>query len=62
MSTKYAQHVAAKQTPQSEPIPGKQMVPNSGGGFAFVLDDWARLDRFLILGADGPTYYASDAS
>ncbi len=32
---------------------------NSAGGFAFVLDEWKRLERFLILGSDAPTYYAS---
>ena len=48
-----------KQTPQSEPIPGKQMERNNAGGFSFVLDDWGRLERFLILGTVGGTYYAS---
>ena len=33
------------------------MKQNSAGGFAFGLDDWKRLDRFLILGSDAPTYY-----
>lgn len=60
MSVTYAKHVSSKSTPQSEPIPGKPMVPNSGGGFAFELGDWGRLDRFLILGGEGPTYYASE--
>ncbi len=35
------------------------MVQNSAGGRAFALDPFARLERFLILGADGPTYYAA---
>jgi len=60
MSTKYAQHVSAANTPQSEPIPGKAMVPNSAGGFAFPVDDWTRLDRFLVLGNEAGTYYASE--
>lgn len=34
------------------------MVPNNEGGFVFSLDNWGRLDRFLILGSDAPTYYA----
>lgn len=33
---------------------------SSAGGFAFALDDWTRLDRFLILGSAAGTYYASD--
>ena len=58
--TKYAQHVSTKTTPQSEAIPDKDMVQNSAGGFGFAIDDWQRLDRWLILGADGGTYYASE--
>lgn len=50
----------AKVTPQSEPIPGMQMVKNNAGGFVFALDKWAALDRFLILGTEGGTYYASE--
>lgn len=49
---------SVNQTPQSEPIPGT--VPNSAGGYAFLLDDWKRLDRFLILGTEGGTYYVSE--
>ena len=48
------------KTPQSAPIPGTSQVANSDGGFAFAVDDWARLDRFLILGAEGGSYYASE--
>lgn len=50
------------QTPQSEPIPGREaeMVKNSAGGYTFPVDDWTRLDRFLVLGTEGGTYYASE--
>lgn len=58
MTTPYAQHVSTKQTPQSEPIPGT--VPNSAGGFVFAVDDWTRLDRFLVLGSEGGSYYATE--
>ncbi len=51
---------STRKTPQSQPIPGKAMVANSAGGFAFALDDWARLDRFLILGSAGGTYYIGE--
>src|SRR5690242_19530589 len=47
-------------TPQNEPIPGTAQVPNSAGGFAWAVDDWVRLDRFLILGAEGGTYYITE--
>lgn len=43
--------------PQSEAIPGSDQVPNNAGGFAFPVDDWGRLHRFLILGSEGGTYY-----
>ncbi len=49
-----------RQTPQSQPMPGRGMVPNSAGGYAFPLDDWARLDRFLVLGTEGGTYYIEE--
>lgn len=48
-------------TPQSAPIPGREaeMVANSAGGFTFTLDAWGMLDRFLILGSELPSYYAT---
>ncbi|NVB81815.1 MAG: TROVE domain-containing protein [Kofleriaceae bacterium] len=56
----FTKFFSTKTTPQSEPIPGTSQVPNSAGGYAWQLDDWARLDRFLILGSEGGTYYASE--
>ena len=52
----YARHFGA--TPQSEALPGQ--VLNSAGGHSFAVDDWTRLDRFLILGSEGGSYYASE--
>ncbi|CUW37143.1 putative 60 kDa SS-A/Ro ribonucleoprotein homolog [Magnetospirillum sp. XM-1] len=43
---------------QSEPLPGQ--VPNNAGGHWYALDDWARLDRFLVLGSEGGTYYVGE--
>lgn len=60
MSTRYTKHFSTKQTPQSEPIPGTNQVANSSGGFSWAVDDWVRLDRFLILGCEGGSYYASE--
>src|SRR2546423_6712864 len=48
------------ETPQSKPIPGSTQVPNSGGGYSWAVDDWVRLDRFLILGAQEGTYYITE--
>lgn len=44
-------------TPQSQPIPGRDMLPNNAGGYSFQLDKWERLNRFLIISSEGGTYY-----
>ena len=36
------------------------MVPNSAGGHAYPVDNMTRLRRFLILGSEGGSYYASE--
>lgn len=46
-------------TPQSEPLADKQQVKNSAGGFVFAVTPWTRLERFLVLGSEASTYYAS---
>ncbi len=46
-------------TPQTEPIEGT--VKNSAGGYSFQVGDWARLERFLILGSEGGSYYINQA-
>ncbi len=49
-----------KATPQSLPIPGAGQTANSAGGFAWAVSDWTRLERFLVLGAEGGSYYATE--
>jgi 60 kDa SS-A/Ro ribonucleoprotein len=44
--------------PQMEPLYERQ-VQNNAGGYVFQIDDWGRLDRFLVLGSSEPTYYQS---
>jgi 60 kDa SS-A/Ro ribonucleoprotein len=56
----YLKRHRTRRVPQSVPIPGSDQVPNSAGGFAWAVDDWTRLRRFLILGSEGGTYYASE--
>lgn len=53
-----------RKTPQSRPVPGREaeMEKNLAGGHAFKAGDWIRLDRFLILGSEGGTFYASEKS
>lgn len=48
------------EVPQSEALPDKNQVKNSAGGFVFAVDNWTRLQRFLVLGAEGGSYYASE--
>src|SRR5580704_6682533 len=60
MAINYARLFNRRVTPQSQPIPGSTQVANSAGGFAWQVDDWTRFDRFLILGAEGGTYYISE--
>lgn len=45
-------------TPQDEALPGQ--IENSAGGFSWGVDHWTRLQRFLILGSEGGTYYATE--
>ena len=58
MTSPYSRFLATT-TPQSEKEDPRQ-VANSAGGFTFVVDDQARLERFLILGTDGGTYYIGE--
>ena len=48
-----------KTTAQTEQATPTQ-VENSAGGFVFEVSDKSRLERFLIIGTDGGTYYASE--
>lgn len=50
----------ATETHQGLPIPGRDMVENNAGGFVFKLDEWKHLERFLILGSEGGTFYVSE--
>jgi 60 kDa SS-A/Ro ribonucleoprotein len=58
----YAKHFSAAQTPQSQPLPGESMIQNAAGGYVYELDDWSRLRRFILLGTQGGSYYASEKS
>ena len=57
---KYLKRHGTRHVPQWAPIPGAGQIPNSAGGFAWEVDDWARLRRFLVLGSEGGSYYASE--
>ena len=56
----YLKRIRPRRPSQSAPILGSGQVANSAGGFAWAVDDWARLRRFLVLGSEGGSYYASE--
>jgi 60 kDa SS-A/Ro ribonucleoprotein len=60
MST-YLKNVAAGigSPLQTEPLNERQ-VKNSSGGYSFPVTDWVRLERFLILGSESGSYYATE--
>lgn len=58
MSDVFMRHLE-REIPQSEAASELQ-VPNSAGGFSFKLDDLKKLERFLILGTEGGTYYIKE--
>lgn len=66
MSLNYTKHVNPRGkgvvTPQTEAIPGREadMSANNAGGVTFTISDWDRLDRFLVLGSEGGTYYVGE--
>lgn len=68
MSNVYSNFAAAGTTanvktvsasPVTAAIPGRaaDMAANNGGGFSFVMDKWAVLDRFIMLGTESAGYY-----
>ncbi|HMN10709.1 MAG TPA: TROVE domain-containing protein [Bellilinea sp.] len=59
---RYTNHFNPNNTPQSEPIPFSGQVQNNAGGYAWQIDKWKRLERFLILGTEGGTYYTTERS
>jgi len=60
MAINYAKIFNRRVTPQSQPIAGSTQVRNSNSGYSWQVDDWTRLDRFLILGAESGTYYIGE--
>lgn len=58
MRTHYARNLSRKNIPQTEALDGQ--VANSAGGFSYGVDCWTRLDRFLVLGCEGGSYYATE--
>jgi 60 kDa SS-A/Ro ribonucleoprotein len=53
----YLKPHGTRRVPQWAPL--RRQVRNSAGGYAWRVDRWMRLRRFLILGSEGGSYYAS---
>jgi len=47
-------------TAQFKRLPGRKQKRNAAGGYVFAIAPLDRVDRFLILGSEGGTYYASE--
>lgn len=56
----YSKYYNARKTLQSQAIPGTTQMPNTAGGYAWHVDKWKKLHRFLILGTEGGTYYIGE--
>lgn len=59
MADPYA-NINTVATPQTQPIPGSNQVRNNAGGYVYQVSDKSRLERFLILGTEGGTYYQGE--
>lgn len=47
-------------TTQGRRLPGSKQIRNHAGGYAWEVDLWTMLNRFLILGSENGTYYVSN--
>lgn len=55
------QEFSIKVTSQNQEIPGKDQVKNNAGGYVFQTSIWNQLNRFLILGCEGGSFYTSES-
>lgn len=58
--SQYLRDADPRRTPLTEPLTPEQ-VQNDDGAYVFAADDWKRMERFLILGSEGGSYYAGEA-
>jgi 60 kDa SS-A/Ro ribonucleoprotein len=54
-----ARHLSNANVPDSKPLDARQVL-NSAGGWTYEVECWDQLNRFLILGTYGGTYYVSE--
>ena len=60
MSNNYGKHFNTTKTTQDTKLPGSDQITNSDGAYVYSVDDWTRLERYLILGSEGGSFYASE--
>jgi 60 kDa SS-A/Ro ribonucleoprotein len=54
-------HIATKSATTHQTVKARNdQVLNNAGGFTFAVGKWEMLNRFLILGSEGGTYYANE--
>lgn len=57
----YSKHVSSKSTLQTEPIFGRtDQIENNAGGYVFKVNDNHILERFLLIGSEGGTFYVNE--
>lgn len=59
MPIKYHEIWNPKKTPQTEKAKPEQ-IKNSAGGFSFEVNEWTQLERFILIGSEGGSYYATE--
>ena len=57
--SRIASHINSTKTPVTEPIDSRQVL-NSAGGYVYTTGNWEQMERFLILGIYGGTYYVNE--
>ena len=55
----YLRGVISKETPQTEPVFGEDQSKNNAGGYVYEVDEFVRMERFLVLGTEGGTFYSN---
>lgn len=57
----YFNTISGKNTPQTAPLPFRiDQVKNNAGGYVFQITEQEQLERFLLLGSEGGTYYVGE--
>lgn len=54
---KYLSQLLSNNKPRTHAKSSARLSRNHAGGLAWKVDEWTMLDRFLILGSEGGTYY-----